>query len=332
MGRPSGPRGAFRMGFWYMLCSRMVGLMVGRLCRREQRSPWRQALRKMRCKEQGHERGQPRLAWAGIRLASACCACLPACLLRCKAPEPLLTTRSWPLKRTGICLPDFEVEGAVDAVLLGTEDAGQVVCHGGAGPLAAQAPAGSATAAGAAAMVRDVSSSRSGCAECRRCLLGSPLAAGGRWRRASVARPARRSPSAVKLGAQQTVPRHSRPPQLRNPAPGRCQLHVVLWSGQETRLWGPQGHRWLDRRYRRTLPRPGPNRRAQHVRHSPMGARLGLGVRIGWGLGCRSLQTSGGGLIAPLRRRSFERASPQSEGSPLQRPGHSWRGCAGWVA
>ena len=44
MGRPSGPSGAFRMGFWYMLCSRMVGLMVGRLCRREQRSPWRQAL------------------------------------------------------------------------------------------------------------------------------------------------------------------------------------------------------------------------------------------------------------------------------------------------
>ena len=36
------------MGFWYMLCSRMVGLMVGRLCSREQRSPWRQALQRWR--------------------------------------------------------------------------------------------------------------------------------------------------------------------------------------------------------------------------------------------------------------------------------------------
>ena len=43
MGRPSGPGGAFRAGFWYMFCISRVGLMVGRLCRREHRSPCRHA-------------------------------------------------------------------------------------------------------------------------------------------------------------------------------------------------------------------------------------------------------------------------------------------------
>ena len=42
-GRPSAPSGALSTGFVYMLWKRRVGEMVGRLCRREQRSPWRQA-------------------------------------------------------------------------------------------------------------------------------------------------------------------------------------------------------------------------------------------------------------------------------------------------
>ena len=44
MGRPSGPGGAFRAGFWYKLGSRSVGLMVGLLCSREHLSPCLHAL------------------------------------------------------------------------------------------------------------------------------------------------------------------------------------------------------------------------------------------------------------------------------------------------
>lgn len=46
-----------------MLCSRMVGEMVGRLCSREQRSPWRHALQgDRRDGQRGRvsERGEPR--------------------------------------------------------------------------------------------------------------------------------------------------------------------------------------------------------------------------------------------------------------------------------
>jgi hypothetical protein len=88
---------------------------------------------------------------------------------------------------------------------------------------------------------------------------------------------------------------------------------------------GLQGHRWLHRRYQRTLARSGPNRRAQHVRHSPMGARLGLGV----GIGMSKPTDVGGRPDRPAATPVFREGSPQSEGSPLQRPGHSWRGCAG---
>lgn len=43
-GMPSGPGGTVSAGLMYMFCIRMVGLMVGRLCNREQRSPCRHAL------------------------------------------------------------------------------------------------------------------------------------------------------------------------------------------------------------------------------------------------------------------------------------------------
>ena len=43
-GMPSGPGGTVSAGLMYMFCIRIVGLMVGRLCSREQRSPCRQAL------------------------------------------------------------------------------------------------------------------------------------------------------------------------------------------------------------------------------------------------------------------------------------------------
>ena len=51
MGRPSGPMGALRAGFWYMFCISSVGLIVGRLWMREQRSPWRQALQEISSNE-----------------------------------------------------------------------------------------------------------------------------------------------------------------------------------------------------------------------------------------------------------------------------------------
>ncbi len=43
-GMPSGPGGTVSAGLMYMFCIRIVGLMVGRLCSREQRSPCRHAL------------------------------------------------------------------------------------------------------------------------------------------------------------------------------------------------------------------------------------------------------------------------------------------------
>ena len=46
---PSGPGGTVSAGLMYIFCIRMVGLMVGRLCSREQRSPCRHAL-----PQQGH--------------------------------------------------------------------------------------------------------------------------------------------------------------------------------------------------------------------------------------------------------------------------------------
>jgi hypothetical protein len=105
MGRPSAPSGALTTGFWYMLGSRIVWLMVGLLCRREHLSPWRQHLRAgevAECHRGAHDRGHTR-------------------------PGGRQDGR-------GTCAgdrPDLEVEGAVHAVLLGTEDGRKMLSHGG---------------------------------------------------------------------------------------------------------------------------------------------------------------------------------------------------------
>jgi len=56
MGKPSGPGGAFRAGFWYRLGSSSVGLMVGLLCRREHLSPCLQALQASTTHQRYHQR------------------------------------------------------------------------------------------------------------------------------------------------------------------------------------------------------------------------------------------------------------------------------------
>lgn len=56
MGKPSGPGGAFRAGFWYKLGSSSVGLMVGLLCRREHLSPCLQALQASTTYQRYHPR------------------------------------------------------------------------------------------------------------------------------------------------------------------------------------------------------------------------------------------------------------------------------------
>ena len=97
--------------------------MVGRLCRREQRSPWRQALRQ---RGQGRQGGRARHVMWGrgsisghgkhrtllndIRIGSGGAGPIPAA-------------------SAGPASPDLEVEGAIHPILLRAEDARQVVCH-----------------------------------------------------------------------------------------------------------------------------------------------------------------------------------------------------------
>ena len=98
-----------------MLASRSVGEMVGRLCRREQRSPWRHAL-------QGSRRRDGR----GVSVEAAGCSHATPCLLSSTALQcsrPLCTAAR-------LALPNFEVKGAVDTILLRAEDASQMVGHG----------------------------------------------------------------------------------------------------------------------------------------------------------------------------------------------------------
>jgi hypothetical protein len=126
MGTPSGPSGALSTGFWYMLGIKIVWLMVGLLCSREHRSPWRQAL----C---AHERQNRRVvAAAGNSGSSSHQHSAPSPPAVVQAAAQHHTHRMHlPTQPSPPCSPDLEVKGAVDTILLCAEDGGKVLSHAG---------------------------------------------------------------------------------------------------------------------------------------------------------------------------------------------------------
>ena len=171
MGRPSGPGGAFRAGFWYRLGSNRVGLIVGLLCRREHLSPCLQALRsnanRSASSSQTIESDHSQILWDSHaptvehslrREENSACSQKLVSVVRCRSSEGLHAELLLVIQRllhmtvpgsTGSVsasyskgLPDFEVERTVDSVLLCSEDGGKMLSHTGCpSSLALAAPA-----------------------------------------------------------------------------------------------------------------------------------------------------------------------------------------------
>lgn len=92
----------------------MVWLIVGLLCNREQRSPWRQAL-----PEAATQAGS-------ISIADSAGVCAVP-----EVPLPQLgQLHQRPTMFSLFSLPNLEVKRAVDTILLCAEDGGQVLSHG----------------------------------------------------------------------------------------------------------------------------------------------------------------------------------------------------------